>query len=70
MNWEKRNTIELGRAKEFVEIYESLGLEVKVEPMDLSTLDDDLSCNKCYIHGQENFVTIFTRPLKENGDIT
>ncbi|MBC8205168.1 hypothetical protein ISS30_06955 [bacterium] len=66
MTWLKRNTTGLARSKELVEMYESLGFEVKVEPMDFGELDKEVECNECFKHGQENFVTIYTKPKTEN----
>lgn len=44
--WMKQNTIGEPRLSECVELYESLGYEVHLEPVTLSELEEE--CRKCY----------------------
>lgn len=61
--WIKQNTIGEPRLSECVGLYESLGYEVRLEPVMLSELDEE--CRKCYEHeGEITVKTIYIR-LKE-----
>jgi len=63
--WVKRTTIGEPRLSECVELYESLGFEVHLEPVVLSELDEE--CRKCYeLEGDSGTLkTIYTRPKTE-----
>jgi hypothetical protein len=52
------------RVREYIELYESAGLEVRVENWAL-TADADPSCNDCALIGIMR--TIFTRKKGDNG---
>ena len=43
-DWERGFTVEEGRVKEYVELYESIGYEVRVEP---ATPDEQEECQTC-----------------------
>ncbi len=60
----KQNTIGEPRLSECVELYESLGYEVHLEPIVFDELDDE--CRKCYeLEGKIDTVrTIYIRPKK------
>jgi hypothetical protein len=64
MDWQKRNTVGEDRVKEFCELYESLGFEVKVEPV--AVAPEDTACQGCYA-GPGKYYVIFTR-RSENSD--
>jgi len=59
--WMKQNTIGEPRLSECVGLYESLGYEVRLEPVMLSELDEE--CRKCYeLEGEITVKTIYIRP--------
>lgn len=55
--WEKQSVLSEPRLSEAVEMYEELGLEVRVEPVDLECMDED--CKECFVG--EDCKVIFTR---------
>ena len=59
--WMKQNAVGEPRLSECVELYESLGYEVHLEPVTLSELDEE--CRKCYeLEGDVDAVrTIYVR---------
>ena len=59
--WVKRTTIGEPRLSECVELYKSLGFEVRLEPIILNELDEE--CRKCYeLEGDIGTLkTIYTR---------
>ncbi|MFW9991083.1 MAG: hypothetical protein ACFFD4_03400 [Candidatus Odinarchaeota archaeon] len=62
--WTRRFTVEKHRAAEYVEVYEMLGEEVKVESC---VPDEKEACQVCFAKECDNYVTIFTR-LKHNSN--
>jgi hypothetical protein len=54
-------TVELARVAEYVELYESLGHEVRVEPVtpDLMVSEE---CATCLLAACDRYVFIYTRP--------
>ena len=65
--WICQFTIEAERAQEYVELYEEIGLEVRVEPVtpDLMVSEE---CATCLLAACDKYVVIYTRPLNEAGD--
>ena len=63
--WKKAFTIEKDRAKEYVELYESMGYEVKV--VDAAECDFKGECKVCYLHG--DYVEIFIREKPGEGEL-
>lgn len=63
--WTRQFTIEEYRLGEYVELYESLGREVRVEPVAPSEM---VECQACYMAECDKYRTIYTRPKqnKEN----
>ena len=59
--WLRRFTIETARVDEYIELYESLGEEVRVEPVapELMAADD---CATCLLAAGDRFRIIYTRP--------
>jgi len=55
--WKKAFTIEKERAQEYVELYESMGYEVKV--VDATDCDLKSECNVCFLGG--GYVEILIR---------
>ncbi len=55
--WKKAFTIEKERAQEYIELYESMGYDVKV--VDAAECDFKDGCKVCYLHG--DYVEIFIR---------
>lgn len=58
--WTRQFTIELERADEYVELYESLSDKVRVEPVtpDLMVTEE---CATCLIAACDKYVVIYTR---------
>lgn len=60
--WAKRFFASGSRLQETVELYESMGLEVHLEPVRA----EDLGCSECHLPGSletiENCYVIYTRP--------
>jgi len=63
--WTRQFTIEEHRVSEYVEVYESLGHEVRVEPVVPGEMGE---CQTCYAAECDKYWTIYTRPKqrKEN----
>ena len=55
--WERRSILSEPRLSEAVEMYEELGFEVRVEPVDLECMDED--CKECFVG--EDCRVIYTR---------
>ena len=60
--WTKKFTCDTSRVEEFVEMYESIGFEVRLEPV--SDDDPDLSCQVCFAGNRDAYKTIYTRSKK------
>jgi hypothetical protein len=58
--WIRQFTVEAERAAEYVELYESLGDEVRVEPVtaDLMAAEE---CATCLLAAGDKYVVIYTR---------
>ena len=57
-DWERQFTVEEKRVSEYVELYESLGYEVRVEPATPNEMDD---CQVCFKADFGNLRTIYTK---------
>jgi len=57
-NWERGFTVEENRVAEYVELYESIGYEVRVE---LATPDKQEECQICFKADFNNLRTIFIK---------
>jgi hypothetical protein len=57
--WIKRTTTTEPRLSEIVELYKSLGYEVRVEPVRLDELDAD--CRRCYEDEVEEVKTVYVK---------
>jgi hypothetical protein len=60
-DWEKGFTIEKNRVAEFVELYESIGYDTRVEP---ATPDEMEGCQVCFKTDFDNLRTIFIKRIK------
>ena len=60
--WIKRTTIGEPRLSEIVELYKSLGYEVRLEPVKLDELDEE--CRKCYEIEGDKVKTVYVRKKK------
>ena len=60
--WTKQTTIGEPRLSEIVELYESLGYEVRLEPVKLDELDEE--CRKCYEGEIDKVKTVYVRKKK------
>ena len=58
--WVRRFTIEAERADEYVELYQSLGEEVRVEPV-TPGLQSDEECATCLLAACDRYVVVYTR---------
>ncbi|MFW9972039.1 MAG: hypothetical protein ACFFDF_17750 [Candidatus Odinarchaeota archaeon] len=61
--WERGFTVEEDRVAEYVELYESIGYEVRVEP---ATPDEQEDCQECFKADFDNLRTIFIKRSKNN----
>ena len=59
--WERGFTVEENRVAEYVELYESIGYEVRVEP---ATPDEQEECQTCFKADFDNLRTIFIKRTK------
>ncbi len=57
--WEERFTIETERSQEYADLYESLGMEVLIYPVDLETSPE---CDACIKTDPAGYRVIWTRP--------
>jgi hypothetical protein len=64
--WEKRNLTDEFRILDMIELYESMGYEVKVE--DYSADNCSVECNSCLVETPEKFKVVYTRRLKNFDD--
>ena len=63
-DWERGFTIEENRVSEYVELYESIGYEVRVEP---ATPNEEEECQNCFKADFNNLRTIYIK-RKKNKD--
>jgi len=63
-DWERGFTVEEHRVDEYVELYESIGYEVRVEP---ATPDETEDCQVCFKADFNNLRTIYIK-RKRNKD--
>ncbi len=63
-DWERGFTIEENRVSEYVELYESIGYEARVEPATTAEINE---CQECFKAEFNNLRTIFIRQ-RENKD--
>ena len=61
--WLKRTTIGEPRLSEIVELYKSLGYEVRIEPVTLEDMDND--CRRCYENNVDKVGTVYVRKKKK-----
>jgi len=57
--WQRRQLADPNRAKESIELYESLGFEVLAKELEPSDFGDD--CKTCAVAGCHGYVMIYTR---------
>ena len=60
--WVKQTTIGEPRLSEIVELYRSLGYEVRLEPVTLDELDEE--CRKCYEGEIDKVKTVYIKKKK------
>jgi len=65
-DWVKRNVTDEHRVKDMIELYESMGFEIKVE--DFSVGNSHSECNECMLESPEKFKVIFTRRNEQFND--
>ncbi len=57
--WERRFMTNVGRLNEYVELYTSLGFEIRAEPVRSDEVDSE--CNDCRLILYWQIVTLYTR---------
>lgn len=60
--WEKQFVTDERRVEEFRELYDSMDLEMKVEPAE----PEGKECNECFRDAGGKYVVIYTRKKKRN----
>jgi hypothetical protein len=60
-DWERGFTVEENRVAEYVELYESIGYEVSVEP---ATPEEQEDCQECFKADFDNLRTIYIKRTK------
>ncbi len=60
-DWERGFTVEEQRVNEYVELYESIGYEVRVEP---ATPNEQEACQTCFKADIDNLRTIYIKRNK------
>jgi len=65
-DWERGFTVEEHRVNEYVELYESIGYEVRVEP---ATPDEQEVCQICFKADFNNLKTIFIKIKDSNSKL-
>ncbi len=60
-DWERGFTVEEHRVSEYVELYESIGYEVRVEP---ATPDEQEECQTCFKANFDNLRIIYIKRTK------
>lgn len=64
-NWERRGIFSEPRVRELVTLYEELGYEVRVEPIDPADLPTE-GCRDCILVQAERYRVIYTRPTRKD----
>lgn len=67
LGWTLQFTIEAERVQEYVELYESLGNEVRVKPAHLGSLQED-ACATCLDAASGRYLAIHTRSRKAEAE--
>ncbi len=65
-DWERGFTIEENRVSEYVELYESIGYEARVEPATPAEIDE---CQECFKAEFDNLRTIYTRRRESKDNV-
>ncbi len=65
--WVKQFTASEPRLSEAVELYESLGFEVHLEPVRLEELSEE--CKACFEFAPEECKTIYTRRIRQRREL-
>jgi hypothetical protein len=61
--WTRQFTVEVERVDEYVELYRSLGNEVRVEALAPELVREE-ACATCILAACDRYVVIYTRPLE------
>ena len=64
--WTKRSILDEPRLSEAVELYRSLGFEVRLEPVRPGNMK---GCTSCLEYGTENYKVVYTRPGEAAEDL-
>ena len=64
-DWERGFTVEESRVNEYVELYESIGYEVRVEP---GTPNEAEECQECFKADFDNLRTIYIKRKENKGN--
>lgn len=63
--WTKKFTARESQLSEYVKMYESLGFEVCLQPLDVAKGDQ---CRQCFAVGGDQYRVIYTRKKQPSGD--
>lgn len=66
--WTRQFTVEVERADEYVELYEEMGNEVRVEPV-TPDLQETEECATCFLAACDRYVVIYTRPREYEPEV-
>ncbi len=66
--WVRQFTVEAERADEYVELYEEMGHEVRVEPVTPDLMVDE-ECATCLLAICDRYVVIYTRPREHESEV-
>ncbi|MBC7347279.1 MAG: hypothetical protein H5U00_07465 [Clostridia bacterium] len=58
--WVRKFATEAAKAGEYARLYEELGFEVRLEPLDPEVADNQ--CRACLVENCQRHVVIYTRP--------
>tara|TARA_B100000315_G_C14503119_1_gene553267 strand:+ start:560 stop:811 length:252 start_codon:yes stop_codon:yes gene_type:complete len=64
--WVKKFDADEPRLSEMVELYESIGFEVKLEPVNTQTSKEQ--CNVCLTNTEKKIMTIYVKPKVDTSD--
>ena len=62
--WKRRFMTNVGRLNEYIELYTSLGFDVRAEPVRSDEVDPE--CNDCRLILYQQIVTLYTRKQSDN----
>jgi hypothetical protein len=61
--WTRQFTIEVERASEYIELYQALGSEVRIDQAHPAEIPN-VECVACLLPACDRYVVLYTRPLE------